>query len=128
MKLFRDAVEGTDRIRVRTNVRRAQEPRRTLFEVAHPEEVRRVLFGLAIHETYRFFHDFCHGTESLEFYRGATLLGTLNLHHGVTLTWASPGEWPDDAELTRESGDFLVRWLADHGVPEPQKQRADARR
>jgi hypothetical protein len=68
----------------------------------------------------------CCGTPSFEFFKGEELVATLGFHHGQSMRW--PGVWPADGALTSTSADYLVTWLAEHGIREPLEERARQRR
>lgn len=125
---LRDTLAGADRLRARTGGTCHRRPalERTIFEVRGEAQVRTFLSQIAVDESRSGFHCMCCGSESFELYRGSALLGTIGFHHGRSLRW--PGGWPADGLLSEESAEGLVRWLADHGMPEPARERALAQK
>jgi hypothetical protein len=83
-----------------------------------PEEIRKFIAALKISQIFSGGACKCCGYPTLEFYLEKKLLASLGVHHGETLRWPG-GPWKGDAELTQAGSDFLTKWLADHGVPEP---------
>jgi len=61
----------------------------------------------------------CCGDPTLEFFKDDQLLVAIGRHHGVMIR----SEIIGDQELTRASAEALCRWLADRGIPEPEKSR-----
>ncbi len=91
-----------------------------LFETDDSGDIRAVIDGIRIEESQSGFHCMCDGTPFLKFYRGEELLAIVGFHHGRSLRWAQG--WPGDGMLARQSGSFLVDWLANHGARGPANE------
>jgi hypothetical protein len=88
---------------------------RLLAEVSAPSELEALQAHVAIVEDLeRFGHCLCLGWPALELYQGATLRGTLGLHHGESIRWDG---WKDDAPLADPLA--LLGWMAHLGVDAP---------
>jgi hypothetical protein len=98
---------------------------RPLFETDDSNDIAAVVDGIRIDESKSGFHCMCEGTPFLKFYRGEELLAIVGFHHGRSLRWAQG--WPGDGMLTRQSGSFLVDWLANHGVRGPASEIMQAK-
>lgn len=120
------ALAKTTKVRVRTGgtCHRDEQRERTLFESAQPEDLKQIIAGIQLHEDYGGFACGCCGEPSIEFYDEHGLTATLGFHHGRSLRW--PGGWPGDAALTRDSANFLIDWLAEHGATGPRDDRKRA--
>lgn len=119
---FKSAVAGADRVRIRSGglCHRDIEHEKTLTETKDPAHIASLLASIDIDEAESGFHCMCCGNPSIEFYRGEKLLASLGFHHGVSLRWKRP--WPGDAKLTPEGTTAMQRWLADHGVANPDDE------
>jgi hypothetical protein len=118
--LFETAEEAT-RIRVRSGGLCHRRPgEETLFEVADPQVIRGLLYGIDIDEARSGMGCMCCGSPTIEFYAGTELVAALSLHHGRNLRW--PRQWPGDGHLTRYSADYLTEWLEENGVAEPRHE------
>ncbi|MBM4285143.1 MAG: hypothetical protein FJ128_07825 [Deltaproteobacteria bacterium] len=117
---LKEVISTATLLRVRSGgtCHRIPERERVLVEVTDPEQIRTLIAGMKISQIFSGYACKCCGHPTLEFYRGQELLAALGVHHGETLRWAG-GPWRGDAELTPAGSDFLTRWLADRGVPEP---------
>ncbi len=124
--LLRKALDAADRICVRTGGASDSKGIETLFEVSDATKVRAVVEQIRL-VNWDVGNCGCGGNPTLEFYVGTVHLLTLSVHHGFRLRWRG-GEWPGDADLTKESADFLCDWLARNGVHGPKKERAEARK
>ncbi len=112
-----DALEGVDRVRVRTGgtCHRDIARERTLHEEKDAAKVRDLIAQIQIDERQSGFHCMCCGEPSLEFFKGDKLVLTLGYHHGRSMRWV--GGWPADCLLTPPSAQHFQKWLAQH-VPE----------
>lgn len=63
----------------------------------------------------------CFGSHMFEFFLDNRIVVHLSLHHGTDLRWCG-GKWTGDGPLTTESRDFLLEWLAEHGIKEPKEE------
>lgn len=127
--LFAKAVEGCDRIRVRSLAPNPDEPGRPLgFTVEGPEANR----ALRLFQFRGWFRCRCDGRElTLEFLAGERVLTTVDLRHTSSLG-GSVWQEKEQAALTEASADALCDWLAQHGlvhdklVRDGDKVRAEA--
>jgi hypothetical protein len=121
--MLREALDGTTRLRVRSGgtCHRRPAAEKTLAEVTQPAEIDRLIKGLAIDEGRSGGHCMCCGDPTFEFYAADRLLAMVGCHHGERLRWEG-GQWPGDGELTDASRDFLISWLAEHGVEGPRQE------
>lgn len=120
------AVKPATRLRIRSGgtCNRELVREETLFETESAAEIKQFFTLIQIDEERSGGACFCGGDPSFEFYQGDRLLLTLGFHHGVALRW--PGGWPGDAELTRQSGDLIIEWLANRNVTGPRTEREKA--
>ena len=121
---LRTALEGADRIRVRSGGTCHRDPgkEKTLFEITDDRVVRDTIARIVLQPSDGGIHCMCCGSPSFEFYMKGKLVVTLGFHHGRSLRWMG-GDWPGDALLSPESGDFLCEWLAGNGIDRPLKER-----
>lgn len=113
------AIEGTDRLRIRTggNCHRSPEDEVVCAELTTHDTIRELLDLLEVDDCASDMSCMCCGSPTFEFYRGSDLLAAVSLHHVSHLRW-SQGKWPGDVYLAGSSGPDLARWLAQHGAPE----------
>jgi hypothetical protein len=121
---FAATVQGATRLRVRSGgtCHRRIDQEKTLAEITNTDEIELIVKSISINEEKSAFHCMCCGNPTLEFYKGEKLLAMVGYHHGQSLRWAD-GLWPGDGMLTTQSMDFLISWLARHGVTGPQQER-----
>jgi hypothetical protein len=84
-----------------------------LPEIAPPD--REIACGL--------FQCMCGGGPTLKFYRGDSLLASINNQHGANLRWEE-GPWIGDMPMTPECQRFFLDWLEARGCPEPKREQA----
>jgi len=110
-----EALAGVTRISVRRGGlgrdAAAEEP--TLFEENDPAAVGRVIEHITIDEEQSGIRCGCRGGPTFVFHVDKERTVELSFHHGQHLRWR---QWPGDGVLTPESGLFLSKWLADHGI------------
>jgi hypothetical protein len=125
---LRHGLASANRLRVRTGGTCHTDPEteKTLLDLRDAAAIQTFLGGVEVDEAQSGFHCMCCGYPTLEFYEGEKLVGIVGMHHGRSLRW--PGEWPGDALLTAGSIEFLVEWLAKHGVEQPKKDFDEGRR
>lgn len=121
-----DALQGTTRLRVRSGGTccRNTDVEKTLLDVQDRETIAELIHGIQINSGASGFYCMCCGDPTLEFYRGDTLVASVSIHHGRSLRWRN-GDWNGDGLLTEESAEFLVDWLAGHGISDPKKEREE---
>ena len=123
---LRKRIASATRLRVRSggtnyHPELREENTRTLFETSDPNELTRLRAKLEFTDEQDGDACFCSGAPTLEWYKGKTLLATVSLQHGTAMRWVK--HWPGDARLISTSADWLVNWLAQHGVTEPKRER-----
>ena len=57
----------------------------------------------------------CSGYPGMDWYRGKQRIALTSIQHGRAVRWEG---FQGDAQLTQESGAWLVRWLVQHEVDE----------
>ena len=121
-----EALRGATRLRVRSGgtCHRMLDEEKTLLDLRNAEEITKVVQGIHIDPNDSGFHCMCCGNPTLEFYRKDTLTLSLGFHHGQSLRWPK-GKWTGDGLLTKDSADFLIKWLSEHGVQGPEKEREE---
>lgn len=126
---LQSALEGIDKFRVRSGGTCCNdiETETTLFETDDQSKIKLLCSNIAINPEESGFACKCCGTPTLEFYKDGELAVVLGYHHGQSLRWAE-GEWTGDGLLTKESKDFLLTWLDEHGVSEPKEGVEEDRR
>jgi hypothetical protein len=102
------------------------EEEKTLFEISDPTVIGRVVSEIRIDVKGSGFHCLCCGHPTFEFYKGDLLLAMVGLHHGRSLRWIEG--WAGDALLTSASAEFLLHFLAEHGVSEPLEEHLEMQR
>ncbi len=84
-----------------------------LFETQDAKEVEAVRENLEFEEGQRAVSCACLSYPVIEWYRGDAQLALVSLQHGQAIRWDGAA---GDAELTDESGKWLVQWLVRNGV------------
>jgi len=122
-----EALQGATRFRVRSGgtCHRQPDQEKTLLDLRDQKQIAEVVQGIQINPNDSGFHCMCCGNPTLEFYRDETLIASLGFHHGRSLRWPD-GKWAGDGLLAKDSADFLIKWLADHGVPGPKEEREES--
>ena len=117
------ALGSTTRMRVRTGgtCHRHIDAEETLFETIDPTLIGKVVTEIRLDDQGSGFHCLCCGGPTFEFYKGDALVAMIGFHHGRSLRWSEG--WSADALLTPASAEFLLHFLADHGVPGPFEER-----
>lgn len=120
------ALTKATKLRIRTGgtCHRDIASEQTQFETADAAVIKVLAAGIQIEENRSGGHCLCCGDPSLEFYEGDKLIVTLGFHHAQAMRW--PEIWPGDGTLSAGSAEFLIRWLADHNVPGPLRERERA--
>lgn len=118
-----EALQGATRLHVRSGgtCHRLTEEEKTLLDLRDPKQIAELVQGIQIDSSGSGFHCMCCGNPTLEFYRDDVLMVSLGFHHGRSLRWAD-GKWAADALMTMDSADFLIEWLADHGIRGPKDE------
>ena len=119
---YADLLKGATELTIRSGglCHRTPAEERTLLTVTDAAEIRKVADCFKIPPPPRdLIRCRCCGDPTLEFFKGDTLLVAIGLHHGVLIRSEAVG----DEELTLPSAEALCRWLADHGIPEPEESR-----
>jgi len=125
---FVQAVKNVTRIRVRSGGTCHRDPARekTLFEIKTAEEIKEFVANVRVDESRSGFHCMCCGEPTIEFHEDKKIVVSFGFHHGKSLRW--PGGWPADAALVEASADYIVKWLADHGVKGPEQERVKGKK
>jgi hypothetical protein len=123
------AIEGVDRVRVRTGGTCHRDPstEQTIAELTRADEITAFVNAIQLDDAKSAGACMCCGSPTFEFYVAGELKASLGYHHGINLRWAG-GAWPGDGPLTVESQDRLAAWLADRGVTHPAEELAGSRR
>ena len=119
---YADLLKGATKLTIRSGglCHRTPAEERTLLTVTDEAEIRKVVDCLKIPPPPRdLIRCRCCGDPTLEFFKGDALLASVGLHHGVLIRSLDVS----DVELTPRSAQTLCRWLADHGIPEPEVSR-----
>lgn len=121
------AASGATRLRVRSGGVCHRDPKqeKTLFDSNKPKEIEEFVQGIKINESESGFHCMCCGEPTIEIYKGGELAVVLGYHHGRSLRWAD-GPWSGDGLLTEQSSDFMISWLAEHGVAGPKEEMEES--
>jgi hypothetical protein len=122
------AIEGVDRVRVRTGgtCHRDESREQTIAELTRADEITAFLNAIQLDDAKSAGACMCCGSPTFEFYVAGELKASLGYHHGINLRWAG-GAWPGDGPLTVESQDRLAAWLADRGVTHPAQELGERR-
>ncbi|WP_010585256.1 leucine-rich repeat domain-containing protein [Schlesneria paludicola] len=112
------------RIRVRGPLKGGEPIGIALLELRDKPELKQLISNIRLTETDRGAACFCFGSVVLDFFTDESHIAKISVHHGSHLRWGAV--WPGDANLTRESREFLVAWLADRNVWEPHRDLRDA--
>lgn len=117
------AVQETTRLRIRSGGTCHRQPERetTLAEITDATEINRFVHGIVINGWRSGGSCMCCGNPTFEFYAGDRLLAMVGYHHTERLRWAD-GKWTGDGRLTAASRNFLITWLAQHGVEGPRRE------
>ncbi|MFH1708159.1 MAG: hypothetical protein ABIF71_09610 [Planctomycetota bacterium] len=96
-------------------------------EVTDPQEIAAVYKGIEFEQDQLAGHCMC-VSFPIEWYKGGHSIARITLHHGRLVRWRDFPDWPwphyhGDGRLTEESWDFMVDWLAGHGVAYPAEER-----
>jgi hypothetical protein len=128
VQLLRTRLASSDFLRVRSGgtCHRRPAKERTLAEIKDVKEVQAFLSEIELLEKESGFHCMCCGEPSLEFFKGSELLATIGFHHSQSLRWSEG--WPGDAALAPKAAEWICRWLAKNGVPDPLKQWEENRK
>jgi len=120
------ALQDATRLRVRSGgtCHRQPDEEKALLDLRDQKQIAEVVQGIQMNPNASGFHCMCCGNPTLEFYRDGTLIVSLGFHHGQSLRWPD-GKWAGDGLLAKGSADFLIKWLADHGVPGPKEEREE---
>jgi hypothetical protein len=120
------ALRDVTRLRVRSGgtCHRELEAEKTLLDLRDAAQIAQCVQGICIDSDESGFACGCCGDPTLEFYKDDAIVVSLGFHHGQSLRWPD-GKWSGDGALTRNSAEFLVRWLTDHGVSGPQEEREE---
>ncbi len=112
-----EALQGVTRLRIRSGgtCHRDIEKEKTLVDVRDAVIVGDLIRRIKVNTDKRIFFCMCCGNPTFEFYQDDKLIVALGVHHGKSLRWLG-GKWKGDGMLTKDSADFLVKWLAGHGV------------
>lgn len=121
-----EALQGATRLRVRSGgtCHRLPDEEKTLLDLRDQKQIAEFVQGIQISPYDSDFHCMCCGNPTLEFYRDEKLVVSLGFHHTLSLRWPD-GKWAGDGFLTKNSDDFLIKWLADHGVRGPTEEREE---
>jgi hypothetical protein len=110
---FHRVIAEADRIIVRDTCKNQD----TFFEITGPNEIKKV------HEQVQFQSPqealgscFCGGYPAIEWYKGKRLVAHTSVKHGIRLRWDG---FQGDARLTKRSCEWILNWLAEHGVVDP---------
>ena len=95
---------------------------RTVAKTDDAEDLRALRGALRIHDG-GIGHCMCLGTLELNFWAHGAELGTVTLHHGVSLRWPP---FFENAELA--DPESLLDWLSAHGVTSEREDYEEARR
>lgn len=119
------ALGSATRMRVRSGgtCHRDIDDEETLFQTTDQTLIGKVVTGIRLDEQESGFHCLCCGRPTFEFYKGDVLVAMIGFHHGSSLRWSEG--WSADALLTEASAEFLLHFLADHGVPGPFEERLE---
>jgi len=122
---FRKAIAGADRIVVRARwfPSEGQESENTLLEVKDPQTIKEFSEHLRFDANSDWISCFCAGYLGIDWYQGKQRLVRSFLQHGQALRWEG---FQGDARLTDDSSQWLVHWLAAHGVIGPIIEREPA--
>ena len=126
-KVLQEALEGANRLHIRSGgtCHRSPEEENTLLDLRNEEVVSKIAQSIEINPDESGFHCMCCGNPTLEFYHDETLVASLGFHHARSLRWLG-GEWEGNGGLlTKDSADFLVKWMDDNGVSGPRKERGE---
>ena len=118
------ALAGSDRLRVRSSgtCHRDVSSETTLYETKDAKLISGLVGLIAVDVPKSQGACMCCGSPTLEFYKAGTLILTLGVQHGRALRWLD-GPWTADAQLTTASGDRFVKWMTNHRVGQPEKDR-----
>lgn len=112
-----EALQGVTRLRIRSGgtCHRDIGKEKTLVDVRDAEIVGDLIRRIKVNTDNRIFFCSCCGNPTFEFYQDDKLIAALGAHHGKSLRWLGR-KWQGDGVLTKDSADFLVKWLAVYGV------------
>jgi hypothetical protein len=125
---FHRCIATADRIVVRDGGYDCCEPvdgQKVLFEVTDRAEITEVAARIEFPREQGMGFCMCCGYPGIDWYRGGRRLALTSVQHGRGLRWKG---FPGDAGLTEASADWLVEWLAKHGVTQPKEEIAEGKR
>ena len=88
---------------------------KTLFEITEPSEIRQFAERLEFKKGQVLTVCACAGYPRIDWYRGKEHIALASIQHGRAVRWKG---FQGDAHLTPKSSQWLVKWLAEHGVDE----------
>jgi hypothetical protein len=113
---FHDAVAKADRVVVRDggfDFDGATDHSAVLFEVTDSGEIAALCENLQFKSKQKRSTCYCAGYPRVDWYGGREQLAITSIQHGRAVRWEG---FQGDADLTQESGAWLVEWLVEHGV------------
>ena len=125
---FHKSISAADRIVIRDGGFNYGEPfdgQRVLFEVSDPLEIKGVYGHIKFKSPQILGACLCCGHPGIDWYRGQKRVASTSVQHGLALRWdgfPGPVNKYGDAQLTDDSAEWLVTWLAKHGVGGPKEE------
>jgi hypothetical protein len=119
---FHDTVGQADRVVVRDggfDFDGDTDNQPVLFEITDPAEIKQLCEGLAFETGQERSTCMCNGYPRVDWYRGEERIAVTSVQHGRAIRWI---DFQGDAQLTIESGAWLVPWLVEHGVDEARME------
>ena len=86
---------------------------KVLSEVSKPDEVRQFAENLDFQKGQTLGGCPCNGYPRVDWYEGKTRVVTASIQHAQAIRWKG---FHADAKLTPTSTQWLLQWLAEHGV------------
>ena len=91
-----------------------------LFELSKLDEIRQLAERLEFQTSQTLAVCPCNGYPRVDWYQGKQRLAIISIQHGKAIRWKG---FQGDAKLTPKSGQWLLQWLADHGVDSEKIKR-----
>jgi len=132
---FHDAISAADQIVVRDggfNCCRSVDDQKVLFRVADPREIKEVADHIQFQSPQVMDSCLCCGYPGIDWYKDGKRVALTSIQHYFALRWKGfPGNarftYGDarftygDARFTQESSEWIVTWLAKHGITRPKE-------